>query len=230
MDKKKAVVLLSGGIDSATTAAVAIHDGFEVDCMTFMYGQRHDIELASARKIAGFFGIRDHVFIDIPSGIFSSSLMKGSEESVPKDGEPDGGGRIPSTYVPARNILFLSYALAYGESRSAEAIFIGANAIDYSGYPDCRPEFFEAFQIAADRGTRSGISGGSIRIETPLILLKKYEILRLGRDLGVDYSLTHSCYDPHGNGYACGRCDSCIIRKRGFFEAGIPDPTRYFGE
>lgn len=224
--ENSAVILLSGGIDSATTAAIAIERGFRLHALTFRYGQKHDVEISSAGALADFFRVERHVLIDIPAGIFRSALTDGSIP-VRKNGEPGRPGDIPDTYVPARNILFLSYALAYAESAGASRIFIGATAVDYSGYPDCRPEFFEAFQAMADRGTRAGVSGGRIVIETPIIAMGKAEIIRAGARLGVDYALTHSCYDPAPGGPACGACDSCIIRKNGFREAGLPDPTRY---
>ncbi|OHD64250.1 MAG: 7-cyano-7-deazaguanine synthase QueC [Spirochaetes bacterium RBG_13_51_14] len=222
---EKAVILLSGGIDSATTAAVAISRGFELSALMFQYGQKHGIEIQSATRLARFFGIGYYVVIEIPSGIFSSALTD-EHRAVPKN-RGINDHEIPDTYVPARNILFLSYALAFAESIGASRIFIGATAVDYSGYPDCRPEFFQAFQEMANRGTKAGVSGDNIIIETPLINMSKAEIIRTGIDLGVDYSLTHSCYDPDADGAACGLCDSCRIRKMGFQEAGTPDPTRY---
>lgn len=222
---KKAVILLSGGIDSATAAAIAINRGFIPCAITFSYGQKHGIEVQRAKRLAEFFGISDHTVIEIPASIFRSALTNDSLE-VPKNRDTNADD-IPDTYVPARNILFLSYALAMAESIGARHIFIGATAIDYSGYPDCRPDFFRAFGEMADIGTRAGVSGGGFIIETPLISMSKAEIIRTGSGLGVDYSLTHSCYDPDHDGNACGSCDSCIIRKKGFLEAGIPDPTRY---
>ena len=225
MDKKKAVVLLSGGIDSATTAALAISRGFELSALVFRYGQRHGVEVQSAEKLVRFFGISDHAVIDIPAGLFRSALTDRSI-AVPKNRdslETD----IPATYVPARNILFLTYGLAYAESIGARSIFIGATAVDYSGYPDCRPEFFAAYQEMANRGTKAGIEGDPFIIETPLITMSKSEIIRTGARLGVDFALTHSCYDPDRSGRACGACDSCRIRKRGFAEAGVADPTIY---
>ncbi len=224
---KKAVVLLSGGLDSATVAAIARHRGFGLVAMTFNYGQRHDVELTFARKLADFFQVAEHVFVEIPSEIFSTALLKNSDIEVPRGRPAADENEIPDTYVPARNILFLSYALALAESRDIENIFIGANAVDYSGYPDCRPEFFDAFSEMARKGTKRGVSGYKFSFETPLISLKKSEIIRLGADLGVDYSLTHSCYDPFADGSSCGVCDSCLIRINGFAEAGIADPTRY---
>ncbi|MDR3237273.1 MAG: 7-cyano-7-deazaguanine synthase QueC [Spirochaetia bacterium] len=226
---KKAVVLLSGGLDSATSAAAAADKGFELSALTFDYGQRHSVEILAAKKIAAFLGIRNHIIINIPSEIFKTALVGGSQAQIPKNRviTPD---EIPDTYVPARNIIFLSYALAYAESIGAETIFIGANALDYSGYPDCRPEFFEAFAAMAAKGTKAGIEGHPPRIETPLISMTKAAIISLGSALGLDYSLTHSCYDPDESGAACGTCDSCMLRKKGFAEAMIPDPTRYIKE
>ena len=224
---KKAVILLSGGLDSATTAAIAIHEKYELHAMTFNYGQRHSVELLFARSVAAFFNMQDHHFIDIPHEIFRSALIAGSPVDVPRNREISSDREIPATYVPARNILFLSYALAYGESIEAGAIFIGANAVDYSGYPDCRPEFFRAYEEMARIGTKTGSEGAMISIETPLLMMKKSEIIKRGHDLGVDYSLTHSCYDPGEDGTSCGVCDSCIIRRKGFHEAGLADPTPY---
>lgn len=224
--EKRAVILLSGGIDSATTAAIARERGYELWAMTFRYSQKHAIEIESAARLASFFRARQHTIIDIPSGIFRSSLTDPLMD-VRKNGAPGMSGDIPETYVPARNIIFLSYALAFAESIGASGIFIGATAVDYSGYPDCRPDFFEAFQQMADRGTKAGVEGRSIKIETPVISMKKAEIIQTGARLGIDFSMTHSCYDPAADGRACGACDSCIIRKNGFRDAGIPDPTRY---
>ncbi len=223
--KNRAVILLSGGIDSATAAAIAIDRGFDLSALTFSYGQKHGIEVLRAKRLAEFFGIADHAVIEIPTGIFRSALTTGSI-AVPKNRD-NLADEIPDTYVPARNILFLSYALALAESIGARHIFIGATAVDYSGYPDCRPEFFRAFKEMADCGTKAGVSGSGCIIETPLIDMSKAAIIRTGAGLGVDYSLTHSCYDPDPDGSACGACDSCSIRIRGFREAGIPDPTRY---
>jgi 7-cyano-7-deazaguanine synthase len=225
METKKAVILLSGGIDSATVAAIAIKDGFDLHALIFSYGQRHHIEIESAKRLSRFFGIKGYRIIEIPTDIFKSALTN-KAHAIQKNGK-SSDREIPNTYVPARNIIFLSYALAYAESIGAESIFIGATAVDFSGYPDCRPEFFKAFQLIADVGTKSGISGERIRIETPLINLSKALIIQKGISLGVDYSLTHSCYDPGPDGLACGLCDSCRIRKRGFIEAGVPDPTIY---
>ena len=225
--KKKAVVLLSGGIDSATAAAKAAHDGFFVHAVTFSYGQKHSIEIEFARRLVELLKINKHIIIEIAPSIFSSSALSAeSGLNIPKNRDITED-IIPVTYVPGRNILFLSYALSYAETISARDIFIGANVLDYSGYPDCRPEFIRAFEQTANLGTRAGVSGDKFTIHAPLISLKKSEIIRMGISLGVDYSFTHSCYDPHKDGSSCGKCDSCIIRKKGFAEAGIPDPTKY---
>jgi 7-cyano-7-deazaguanine synthase len=227
MNARNAVMLLSGGLDSATAAAMAVHAGYRLLAMTFSYGQKHDIEIDCAKKVAAFLGVADHVIVDIPSSLFSSALVKGSPLAVPLDRGVSGDGDIGVTYVPARIILFLAYALAYGESRGAGDIFIGANAVDYSGYPDCRPAFFDAFTVMANRGTRSGSQGRPFTIHTPLISMKKHEIIAQGLRLGLDYSMTHSCYEPDERGRACGHCDSCLLRKKGFAEVGVPDPARY---
>lgn len=224
----KAVVLLSGGIDSATTAAYAIDKGFIVSALTFSYGQRHDVEIKFAKRLGEFFNIDSQIIIDIPAGIFASSALSGeSGLSIPKNRDMSSAGDIPSTYVPGRNILFLSYALSYAESIGARDIFIGANSVDYSGYPDCRPEFLISFEAMANIGTKAGVMGDRFRINAPLLRLKKAEIIKLGIKLGVDYSLTHSCYDPDADGASCGECDSCRIRKKGFQDAGVNDPTKY---
>jgi 7-cyano-7-deazaguanine synthase len=224
---KKAVVLLSGGLDSATTAAIALGRGFQISAITFNYGQRHEVEIESAKKLASFFNIKDHIIIELPDRIFKSALMKNSVVEVPKKGSEDHGEKIPVTYVPARNILFLSYALAYAESIGARDIFIGANAVDYSGYPDCRPEFIESFNKMANTGTKAGISGDCFNIEAPLLQMEKSDIIKKGVEMGVDYSMTHSCYDPDEDGTSCGLCDSCTIRREGFSKSGIKDPVRY---
>ncbi len=223
---KKGVILLSGGLDSATVAAIAIKEGFTLSALTFFYSQKHEVEIKFAERLAEHFNIENHVKISIPAEIFRTALTSGSEIDVPKH-RGNQEGEIPETYVPARNIIFLSFALAYAESTGAENIFIGANAIDYSGYPDCRPEFFTAFRKMANAGTKAGVEGRSFNIHTPLMHLYKHEIIKLGSELGVDYSLTHSCYDPFDDGSSCGECDSCFLRIKGFAEAGVPDPTRY---
>ncbi len=226
--RKKAVVLLSGGLDSTTTLAIAHDEGYDTYCMSFRYGQRHTVELQCAINIAKALGVKQHIVVDIDLRTFGSSALTADIE-VPKN-RPDSemGNSIPITYVPARNTIFLSYALAYAEVLVAETIFIGANAIDYSGYPDCRPEYIDAYQTMANLATQAGVEGKTkLRIRAPLIDKTKTEIIQIGTALGVDYSLTLSCYDPDAEGRACGGCDSCLLRKRGFTEAGIPDPTRY---
>lgn len=225
---KKAVVLLSGGIDSTTAMAVAKHEGFEIYSLSFSYGQRHAFELKAAQKVADAIGVAEHLVINVDiEKIGGSSLT--DDIDVPKDRDEISMSReIPVTYVPARNTIFLSYALAWAEVLESSDIFIGVNAIDYSGYPDCRPEYTEAFERMANLATKAGVEGiTKIRIRTPLIHLTKAQIIKKGVELGIDYSLTHSCYDPGPQGLACGRCDSCFLRKKGFKEAGVTDPTRY---
>ena len=226
---KKAVVLLSGGLDSTTTLAIACSEGYDTYCLSFRYGQRHAVELQCARNIAKALGARQHIIVDIDLRTFGASALTETDIEVPKDrsdSEMEAG--IPVTYVPARNAIFLSYALAYAEVLVADTIFIGANAIDYSGYPDCRPEYIDAYQTMANLATQACVEGKTkLRIRAPLIDKTKAEIIQIGAALGVDYSLTLSCYDPDTEGNACGRCDSCLLRKRGFKEAGVPDPTRY---
>jgi len=219
----RAIVLLSGGLDSATCLLLAREDGFETLALSFDYGQRHSIELERARALAGRYGAREHriVRLDLPSD--GSSALTNRALEVPRDSL--GREAIPITYVPARNTLFLSHAIAWGEAAGAGDIFIGANALDYSGYPDCRPEFLEAFQTAANLGTKAGVEGAlAFRIRAPLLRLTKADIVRLGARLGLDFSLTTSCYDPSVAGKPCGHCDSCLLRHKGFHEAGIPDP------
>ena len=225
---KKAVVLLSGGLDSATTLAVARDEGYDTYCMSFRYGQRHLVELQCAKNIAKMFGAKKHRVVDIDLRTFGASALTADIE-VPKDrSDREMGEGIPITYVPARNTIFLSYALAYAEVLVADTIFIGVNAIDYSGYPDCRPEYIEAYQTMANLATQAGVEGKTeLTIRTPLINKTKAEIIQIGTALGVDYSLTLSCYDPDTEGRACGGCDSCLLRKKGFKEAGVPDTTRY---
>jgi len=225
---KKAVVLLSGGIDSTTAMAIAKHEGFEIYSLSFSYGQRHAFELKAAQKVADAIGVAEHLVINVDiEKIGGSSLT--DDIDVPKDRDEISMSReIPVTYVPARNTIFLSYALAWAEVLESSDIFIGVNAIDYSGYPDCRPEYTEAFERMANLATKAGVEGiTKIRIRTPLIHLTKAQIIKKGVELGIDYSLTHSCYDPGPQGLACGRCDSCFLRKKGFKEAGVTDPTRY---
>lgn len=224
---KRAVVLLSGGLDSTTTLAVARRDGYEPHAMTFRYGQRHDIEVDAARRVARAVGVSDHVVVDIDLRTFGGSALT-SEIPVPKDRAlAKATHGVPITYVPARNTIFLSFALAWAEVLGAHDIYIGANAVDYSGYPDCRPEYIAAYERMANLATRAGVEGSTLHIRTPLIDLSKADIIRLGTSLGVDYSLTTSCYDPTVHGVACGHCDSCLLRLKGFAEAGLKDPMRY---
>ena len=222
--RKKAVVLCSGGIDSTTALAIACSEDFEVHCLSFSYGQRHAIELQAAERVAAAFKVREHLRLDIALDRIGASALTAP---IPVPRSAQSAGSIPVTYVPARNTIFLSYALALAEARSCCAIFIGVTAVDYSGYPDCRPEYIEAFQRMADLATRAGVEGHSITIKTPLISLTKAEIITTGIKLGVDYSMTHSCYDPAPDGGACGECESCVLRRKGFVAADMPDPTRY---
>jgi 7-cyano-7-deazaguanine synthase len=222
---KKAVVLLSGGLDSTTSLAIAIHQGFEPYTLSFRYGQRHECELEAARRIVDELGVVEHRVVDVDLRALGGSALTADIE-VPKDRTVDES--IPVTYVPARNTIFLSFALAWAEILEAEDIFIGVNAVDYSGYPDCRPEFVRAFEAMANLGTKTGVEHGSkLRIRTPLIEMTKAEIIRKGIDLGVDFALTHSCYDPRLGCRPCGRCDSCRLRRKGFGEAGLTDPLDY---
>ena len=224
----KAVCLLSGGLDSSTCLAVARRDGFDCYALSFDYGQRHKVEVEAARKVAGALSAKQHVTIPIDLRVFGGSALTADIE-VPKGrslGDMSHG--IPVTYVPARNTVFLSFALAWAEVLGAGDIFIGVNAIDYSGYPDCRPEYIEAYETMANLATRAGVEGATrVRIHTPLIQLTKAGIVRLAAQLGIDFALTHSCYDPGADGRACGACDSCLLRKKGFAEAGIVDPIPY---
>jgi 7-cyano-7-deazaguanine synthase len=223
---KHAVLLLSGGLDSTTLLAQAIADGFAVWAITFRYGQRHASEIDAARRIASDFPVRGHVIVDIDLRTVGGSALT-SAVDVPKDRPFDANG-IPITYVPARNTIFLSFALAWAEVLGAGDIFIGVNALDYSGYPDCRPEYIAAFERMANLATRGGVEGTNVvRIRAPLIDLTKAQIIRLGVSLGVDYARTQSCYDPSPDGAACGHCDACQLRLRGFAEAGVQDPARY---
>lgn len=224
---KRAVVLLSGGLDSATTLAIARAEGFETYALSFRYGQRHAQELAAAERVAKSLGVTEHRIAEIDLRLFGGSALT-AEIDVPKNraaGEMNRG--IPVTYVPARNTIFLSYALAWSEVLATSQIFIGVNAVDYSGYPDCRPEFISAFEQLANLATKAGAEGARFEIHTPLLRLTKAEIIRRGSSLGVDYALTHSCYDPTPDGRACGECDSCQLRQKGFREAGLEDPIAY---
>ena len=223
---KRAVVLLSGGLDSATTLAICLQEGFEPYALSFEYGQTHGIELEAAKRIAASLGAREHRVASINLRVFGGSALT-DEIAVPKDREAKAADEIPTTYVPARNTIFLSYALAWCEVLGAEDIFIGANAVDYSGYPDCRPAFIKAFEQLAAVATKAGVEGTRFRIHAPLISLSKADIIRKGAELGVDFSLTHSCYDPTADGLACGACDSCRIRLEGFRSAGLEDPIPY---
>jgi 7-cyano-7-deazaguanine synthase len=225
---KKAVVLTSGGLDSTTLMAIAKAEGYAIYSLSFYYGQRHALELAAAEKVAGFFGAREHLVMRIDlSAIGGSALTDKSDIPKNRSAEELGGG-IPITYVPARNTIFLSFALAWAEVLGAADIFIGVNAIDYSGYPDCRPEFIAAFEKTANLATKAGVEGRiRTRIRTPLIHMTKAQIILKGTSLGVDYGMTHSCYDPAPDGRSCGRCDSCLLRRKGFAEAGIEDPILY---
>ncbi|MCU0608181.1 MAG: 7-cyano-7-deazaguanine synthase QueC [Chitinispirillaceae bacterium] len=224
---KKAIVLLSGGIDSATCCAFAANEGYAIYALSFAYGQRHKIELDAARKIAGFYNAAEHRIVTIGLDAFGGSSLT-TKTPVPKNRDVQKTAiEIPSTYVPARNTIFLSYALAWAEVIDCREIFIGVNAIDYSGYPDCRPEYIAAFETMANLATRSGVDGNRLFIRSPLLTMTKSQIIKRGASLGLDYSLTHSCYDPDPKGRACGTCDSCIIRQKGFLEAGVADPTQY---
>lgn len=218
-----AVVLLSGGLDSATALALARAEGLDCHAMSFRYGQRHAIELDAARAVAAQQGVREHRVVDIDLGAFGGSALTDPGIAVP---EAPGTG-IPVTYVPARNTVFLSYALAWSEVLAADAIFMGVNAVDYSGYPDCRPEYIAAYERMANLATKRAVEGHHLRIRTPLIDWTKAAIVRRGTELGVDYALTVSCYQPDAAGRACGVCDACRLRRKGFEEAGLDDPTRY---
>lgn len=228
MEKRKAVVLLSGGLDSTTVAAIALKQGFDVHALSFDYGQNHKIELESARHVAKALGLGNHVVVSVDLRAFGGSALT-SDEAVPKHRTTEEIGQgIPVTYVPARNTVFLSLALALAETLSSTDIFIGVNALDYSGYPDCRPEFIAAFETMANLGTKIGVEGSQrIKIHTPLLQMTKREIVQEGLRLGVDYSLTMTCYDPSPEGLACGECDACLLRLKGFAEAGVSDPSRY---
>jgi 7-cyano-7-deazaguanine synthase len=225
MPNQPAVVLLSGGLDSATALAIAQQEGYTAHAMSFRYGQRHQIELESAARVAAARGVVEHVVVDIGLRLFGGSALT-DELAVPRhDRVEELTDGIPVTYVPARNTIFLSFALAWAETLGASDIFIGVNALDYSGYPDCRPEYIEAYERMANLATRAGVEGRQqLRIHTPLLNLTKAEIIKRGRALGVDYSLTHSCYDPDLDGWPCGTCDSCLLRKKGFGELGLADP------
>lgn len=227
-ESKRAVVLSSGGLDSTTVMAIAKSNGYEIHSLSFRYGQRHSVELEAAKKVAAILGAKEHMIIDIGLGNIGGSALTDDIEVPKARTETEMGEGIPVTYVPARNTVFLSYALAWAEVLGASDIFIGVNALDYSGYPDCRPEFIEAFESMANLAMKATVEGTiKVKIHTPLIHLTKAQIIEKGIGLGVDYSITHSCYDPSADGTACGQCDSCLLRKKGFNEAGINDPTQY---
>jgi 7-cyano-7-deazaguanine synthase len=224
---KNAVVLLSGGIDSTTTLAIALAEDYDAYALSFEYHQRHQIETRAARRVANSLGTKEHRIAKIDLRVFGGSALT-EDIDVPKQrSEKEIAHGVPVTYVPARNTIFLAYALAWAEVIQASDIFLGVNAIDYSGYPDCRPEFIEAFETLANVGTKAGVEGRRFHIHMPLIKFSKAEIIRKAVELGVDLSLTHSCYDPSPEGFACSECDSCLLRLKGFREAGIKDPIRY---
>ena len=226
---RHAVVLLSGGLDSTTTLAMARSQGYNPYALSFRYGQRHSVELESATTVAASMGVARHVIVDIDLRMFGGSALT-ADIDVPKHDRVDElGADIPVTYVPARNTIFLSFALAYAETVQAADIFIGVNALDYSGYPDCRPEYIAAYEAMANLATAAGVGGQRLKIHTPLIALTKADIIRTGLDLGVDYGMTMSCYDPDAQGRPCGHCDSCLLRLKGFAEAGAQDPVSYQG-
>ncbi len=219
----KAIILLSGGLDSATCLAIARHEGFEPVALSFDYGQRHNAELVASRRVAEAFAVRDHRVLRLELGTMGGSALTDSSIEIPTQASEG----IPVTYVPARNTVFLSFALGLAEVVGADAIFIGVNSVDYSGYPDCRPEFIDAFETMANLATKAGVEGHHMKIHTPLMHLTKAEIVQTGMALGVDYALTVSCYQADSEGSACGVCDSCRLRRKGFEDADVPDPTRY---
>lgn len=227
MSVPRAVVLLSGGLDSATALAIARSQGYELHAISFDYGQRHRFELAAAQKVAQAAAVASHVLFRVDTSIFRGSALTNDIPVPHNRAESEMSSGIPVTYVPARNTIFLSVALGLAESLQANDLFLGVNAVDYSGYPDCRPEFVQAFEKMANLATKVGVEGGQIRIHAPLIQLTKGQIIQQGLRLSVDYSLTHSCYDPAADGASCGECDSCLLRLKGFAEAGVKDPIRY---
>jgi len=227
-DTKRAVVLASGGLDSTTVMSIAKQQGYRVYSLSFDYGQRHSFELRAAKRVAELMGVSKHLVLELDLTKFGASALT---DDIPVPKSSDGNiktGEIPITYVPARNTIFLSLAMAWAETLNASDIFIGVNALDYSGYPDCRPEYIKAFEHMANLATKASVEGGlKLKIHTPLIDMTKAQIISKGMELGVNYALTHSCYDPSPEGLACGYCDSCILRKKGFKEAGVEDPTKY---
>jgi 7-cyano-7-deazaguanine synthase len=224
---RPAVVLLSGGLDSTTALALAVRDGFEVHAMTFRYGQRHEVEVTAARDVAAAAGVRRHIVVDIDLGVFGGSALTEPGVAIPKGRDPHAADEIPITYVPARNTVFLSYALAWAEVLEADDVFVGVTAVDYSGYPDCRPEYVAAFEEMANLATRRAVEGHRLRVHAPLVALSKAEIVRTGLDLGIDYAMTRSCYDPAADGGACGECDACTLRLEAFAANGLADPAPY---
>jgi 7-cyano-7-deazaguanine synthase len=224
IEKPRAVVLFSGGMDSSVVLAMAADEGFEVHAITISYGQRHRVEIDSAQKTAKAIGVKRHVFLKLDPTIFEGSVLTCEDAKVPKGPRPPEADFIPPTYVPARNTVFLSLALAYAESSGARDIFLGVSSVDYSGYPDCRPEFLSSFEETANLGTRSANGGERFRIHAPLLGMTKGETVTAGIRLGVDFSMTHSCYDPGPAGEPCGQCEACLLRRRGFEEAGLEDP------
>ena len=224
--RKKAIVLVSGGLDSTTCLAIAKHQGYELYALTLSYGQRHKVELAAARKVAKAYGVKKHLELEVPLTAFGGSALTDKKIKVPKQRSlKEMGKGIPTTYVPARNTVFLSMALAWAEALGVQDIFIGVNALDYSGYPDCRPEFIQAYERLAKLATKKGVEGRwKLKVHTPLIHMSKAQIIKKGISLGVDYGLTWSCYDPSPKGRPCGRCDSCLLRAKGFAAAGKSDP------
>ena len=227
-NQRRAVVLLSGGLDSATVLAIARHEGFEPHAISFRYGQRHVVEIEAAKRVAARLGVAQQVFVDFDLRPFGGSALTADIAVPKKDSVEQIGHDIPITYVPARNTIFLSFALAWAETLDASDIFIGVNALDYSGYPDCRPDYIAAFEAMANLATKAAVEGRQpLRIHTPLIQWTKAQIIRRGLELGVDYGLTTSCYDPSPTGIACGHCDSCLLRLRGFAECGVTDPAKY---
>ena len=226
-DKKNAVVLCSGGLDSATVMAIVKNDGYDIYALSFCYGQRHEIEIEAARRVAEVTGVKEHLVLNVDLGCMGGSALTDKIDVPKAENLSEISSGVPITYVPARNTVFLSYALALAEVKKSNDIFLGVNAVDYSGYPDCRPEYIDAFEKMANLATKAGVEGNKVHIKAPLINMTKAEIIKRGVSLGVDYTITLSCYDPDDSGRACGSCDSCLFRKNGFEEAEIDDPTIY---